>query len=92
MQLRVQAAFRASDEPPFAIVARTNGATMAHLPFSAPGSTRSCGSSDAWRRSSDDAALLRDIRWAIDAINRTVGGRFTCLMQAMAGKVMLNRH
>jgi hypothetical protein len=39
----------------------------------------------------DDLALLRDIRWAIDAINRTVGGRFTCLMQAMAGKVMLNR-
>ena len=39
----------------------------------------------------DDAALLRDIRWAIDAINRTVGGRFTCLMQAMAGKVILNR-
>jgi hypothetical protein len=39
----------------------------------------------------DDVALLRDIRWAIDAINRTVGGRFTCLMQAMAGKAMLNR-
>ncbi|MEM9474838.1 MAG: lasso peptide biosynthesis B2 protein [Pseudomonadota bacterium] len=39
----------------------------------------------------DDARLLRDIRWAIDAINRTVGGRFTCLMQAMAGKVILNR-
>lgn len=39
----------------------------------------------------DDLALLRDVRWAIDAINRTVGGRFTCLMQAMAGKVMLNR-
>lgn len=39
----------------------------------------------------DDARLLRDIRWAIDAINRTVGGRFTCLMQAMAGKAMLNR-
>lgn len=39
----------------------------------------------------EDAKLLRDIRWAIDAINRTVGGRFTCLMQAMAGKAMLNR-
>lgn len=39
----------------------------------------------------DDAALLRDIRWAIDAINRTSAGRFTCLMQAMAGKAMLNR-
>jgi len=41
--------------------------------------------------SHDDVALLRDIRWAIAAINRTVGGRFTCLMQAMAGKAMLNR-
>jgi hypothetical protein len=39
----------------------------------------------------EDARILRDIRWAIDAINRTVGGRFTCLMQAMAGKAMLNR-
>lgn len=39
----------------------------------------------------DDTVLLRDVRWAIDAVNRTVGGRFTCLMQAMAGKVMLNR-
>ncbi|MCU4653924.1 lasso peptide biosynthesis B2 protein [Roseibacterium sp. SDUM158016] len=38
-----------------------------------------------------EVALLSDIRWAIDAINRTVGGRFTCLMQAMAGKAMLNR-
>lgn len=38
-----------------------------------------------------DEALLRDIRWAIEAVNRTVGGRFTCLMQAMAGKAMLNR-
>ncbi len=39
----------------------------------------------------DDLRTLRDIRWAVDAINRTVGGRFTCLMQAMAGKAMLNR-
>lgn len=39
----------------------------------------------------DDTATLRDIRWAVEAINRTVGGRFTCLMQAMAGKAMLNR-
>ncbi|MDJ1007884.1 MAG: lasso peptide biosynthesis B2 protein [Paracoccaceae bacterium] len=39
----------------------------------------------------DDIALLRDVRWAIEAVNRTFGGRFTCLMQGMAGKVMLNR-
>lgn len=39
----------------------------------------------------DDLALLDDVRWAIDAVNRAFGGRFTCLMQAMAGKVMLNR-
>lgn len=38
-----------------------------------------------------DTVLLRDVGWAIDAVNRTVGGRFTCLMQAMAGKAMLNR-
>lgn len=38
-----------------------------------------------------DPVLLRDVRWAIEAVNRTVGGRFTCLMQAMAGKAMLNR-
>jgi hypothetical protein len=39
----------------------------------------------------EDIQFLRDVRWAIEAINRTVGGRFTCLMQAMAGKAMLNR-
>lgn len=38
-----------------------------------------------------DHLLLHDIRWAIESINRTAGGRFTCLMQAMAGKAMLNR-
>lgn len=41
--------------------------------------------------SHEDVALLKDIRWAIDAINKTVGGRYTCLMKAMAGKAMLNR-
>jgi hypothetical protein len=39
----------------------------------------------------DDLRLLRDVRWAVEAVNRTVGGRFTCLMLAMAGKAMLNR-
>lgn len=39
-----------------------------------------------------DISFLRDVRWAIDALNRTAGGRFTCLMQAMAGKAILNRH
>lgn len=38
-----------------------------------------------------DESQLGDIRWAIDAVNRTIGGRFTCLMQAVAGKAMLNR-
>ena len=35
--------------------------------------------------------LLRDVRWAVEAVNRTFGGHFTCLMQGMAGKAMLNR-
>lgn len=39
----------------------------------------------------NDTSFLRDVRWAIQALNRTAGGRFTCLMQAMAGKAMLNR-
>lgn len=38
-----------------------------------------------------DQALLKDIHWAVNVINRAFGGRFTCLMQAMAGKAMLNR-
>lgn len=38
-----------------------------------------------------DPRLLKDVRWAILAVNRSFGGRFTCLMQAMACKSMLNR-
>jgi hypothetical protein len=38
-----------------------------------------------------DASVLRDIRWAVTSVNRTFGGRFTCLMQGMAGKAMLSR-
>lgn len=38
-----------------------------------------------------DAQILRDVRWAVTAVNRTFGGRFTCLMQGMAGKAMLSR-
>jgi len=38
-----------------------------------------------------DMALLRDVRWAVEAVNRSTGGRFTCLMQGMAGKAMLDR-
>lgn len=38
-----------------------------------------------------DLSLLRDLRWAVGAVNKTVGGRFTCLMQAMAAKEILNR-
>ncbi|MCG6656324.1 lasso peptide biosynthesis B2 protein [Halomonas campisalis] len=37
-----------------------------------------------------DARSL-DITWALKAINRRVGGRFTCLMLAMAAQWMLNR-
>ncbi|MCP5073641.1 MAG: lasso peptide biosynthesis B2 protein [Rhodobacteraceae bacterium] len=40
---------------------------------------------------SQDQALLKDIRWAVNAVNRAFGGCFTCLMQGMAGKAMLNR-
>lgn len=32
-----------------------------------------------------------DTRWALKLINRKVGGRFTCLMLAIAGKRLLNR-
>lgn len=42
-------------------------------------------------KGASDLELLRDIRWAVEAVNRSVGGRFTCLMQGMAGKAMLNR-
>jgi hypothetical protein len=38
-----------------------------------------------------DEYQLRNIRWAIDAINRLFGGKFNCLMQGIAGKLMLNR-
>jgi hypothetical protein len=38
-----------------------------------------------------DPLILRDIRWAVTSVNRTFGGRFTCLMQGMAGKAMLSR-
>lgn len=34
---------------------------------------------------------VRDIKWAIDLANKSLGGRFTCLMIALAGKSMLNR-
>ena len=39
----------------------------------------------------DDVVLLRDVKWAVGAVNRTFFGRFTCLMQGIAGKAMLNR-
>lgn len=39
----------------------------------------------------ENTKFLRDVRWATEAVNRTAGGRFTCLMQGMAGKAMLNR-
>ena len=35
--------------------------------------------------------LLREVARAVDRVNGWSGGRFTCLMQAVAGKVMLNR-
>ncbi len=38
-----------------------------------------------------DPVVLRDITWAIGAVDRTVGERFTCLMQGIAGKAMLDR-
>lgn len=40
---------------------------------------------------SDNMIVLRDVRWAVGAVNRTFGERFTCLMQGMAGKAILNR-
>lgn len=38
-----------------------------------------------------DIVLCSDVRWAVQAVNRSFGGHFTCLMQGMAGKAMLNR-
>ena len=38
-----------------------------------------------------DHEMLRDIRWAVKAVNQSFGNRFICLMQAMAGKTILNR-
>lgn len=38
-----------------------------------------------------DMAPLRDVQWAVTRINRLCAGRFTCLMQAMAGQEMLRR-
>lgn len=38
-----------------------------------------------------DLTMLGDVRWAVESVNRTVGGRFTCLMQAMAAQAMLAR-
>ncbi|PMR71876.1 hypothetical protein CR158_17815 [Halomonas heilongjiangensis] len=32
-----------------------------------------------------------DVGWAVRTTNRTVGGRYTCLMQAMAAQWMLSR-
>tara|TARA_R110002049_G_scaffold295840_1_gene483506 strand:- start:6145 stop:6612 length:468 start_codon:yes stop_codon:yes gene_type:complete len=34
---------------------------------------------------------IRDVRWAINAVARSFGDRFTCLMIAIAGKAMLRR-
>ena len=38
-----------------------------------------------------DENQLRNIRWSIDAINRLFGGKINCLIQGIAGKLMLNR-
>lgn len=37
------------------------------------------------------SAPLRQVRWALNKFNRLIGGRFTCLMLAIAGKRLLNR-
>jgi hypothetical protein len=34
---------------------------------------------------------LGDLTWSIEAVNGVFGGRFTCLMQGIAGKAMLDR-
>lgn len=38
-----------------------------------------------------DQTALRDIRWAVRRVDTALGGRFTCLMQAMAGSEMMLR-
>lgn len=38
-----------------------------------------------------DPAILSDVRWAVCNVDRAFGGRFTCLMQAMAGGEMMRR-
>ncbi|MDI5934186.1 lasso peptide biosynthesis B2 protein [Halomonas sp. LN1S58] len=38
-----------------------------------------------------DDQRARDISWAVTAINRAVGGRYTCLMLAVAAQRMLDR-
>jgi Transglutaminase-like superfamily len=35
-------------------------------------------------------AFLRDVTSALDAVNRNAGGRFTCLMLALAGRSLLD--
>ncbi len=40
---------------------------------------------------SSETAPVEEVHWAIKAASRPFGLRFTCLMQAMAGKAMLNR-
>lgn len=43
-----------------------------------------------WDWSGDRRALV-ETRWAVRRWNDVVGGRFTCLMQAMAGQAILRR-
>lgn len=38
-----------------------------------------------------DARALVEVRWAVQRWNRAAGGRFTCLMQAMAAQELLFR-
>jgi len=40
---------------------------------------------------SENLESLADVRWAVRRWNRFFGGRFTCLMEAMAGQAMLAR-
>lgn len=37
------------------------------------------------------ARPLGELRWALNRLNRLAGGRYTCLMLAIAGKRLLNR-
>lgn len=39
----------------------------------------------------EDAELIREVGRAVERVNRALRGRVTCLMQAVAGKIMLNR-